>query len=81
MRVLIVDDEEIKRVSLVDDLTQAGHFAVAAACGEEALGLGLCRMLISEMGGRIAVESLVGRGTTFRIALKTSDLQIKVSET
>ncbi len=37
MRILVVDDEEIKRVSLVDDLAAAGHDAVAAASGEEAL--------------------------------------------
>jgi len=37
MRVLIVDDEEIKRVSLVDDLAAAGHRAIAAAGGDEAL--------------------------------------------
>lgn len=37
MRVLIVDDEEIKRVSLVDDLTAAGHSAAAVGGGDEAL--------------------------------------------
>ena len=37
MKVLIVDDEEIKRVSLVDDLTDAGHGAVAVAGGAQAL--------------------------------------------
>ena len=37
MRILVVDDEEIKRVSLVDDLTAAGHDAVAVGTGEEAL--------------------------------------------
>ena len=39
MRVLVVDDEEIKRVSLVDDLSASGHDAVPAQSGEEALKL------------------------------------------
>jgi signal transduction histidine kinase len=33
------------------------------------LGLSLCRMLLSEMGGRIEVESRPARGATFRILL------------
>ncbi len=37
MRILVVDDEEIKRVSLVDDLLAAGHEAIGAADGKEAL--------------------------------------------
>ena len=39
MRILVVDDEEIKRVSLVDDLAAAEHDAIPAASGEEALAL------------------------------------------
>jgi DNA-binding NtrC family response regulator len=39
MRVLVVDDEEIKRISLADDLTQAGFDTVSAADGQEALDL------------------------------------------
>jgi len=39
MRVLVVDDEEIKRISLADDLTQAGFDTVSAADGQEALAL------------------------------------------
>ncbi len=39
MRILVVDDEEIKRVSLVDDLVAAEHEAIPAADGEEALAL------------------------------------------
>jgi CheY-like chemotaxis protein len=38
MRILIVDDEKIKRVTLADDLTSQGHEVVAAADGQEALG-------------------------------------------
>jgi len=39
MRILVVDDEEIKRVSLVDDLAAAKYEAVPAASGQEALAL------------------------------------------
>ncbi|MCC6125367.1 MAG: sigma-54-dependent Fis family transcriptional regulator [Pirellulales bacterium] len=37
MRILVVDDEKIKRVSLADDLAAQGYEVVAAADGEEAL--------------------------------------------
>ncbi|MCE5267909.1 MAG: sigma-54 dependent transcriptional regulator [Planctomycetaceae bacterium] len=37
MRILIVDDEKIKRVTLADDLATQGHEVVTAADGEEAL--------------------------------------------
>jgi len=33
------------------------------------LGLAICHQIISRMGGEIAVESEVGRGTTFRVSL------------
>ena len=35
MRILIVDDEKIKRITLADDLSAEGHEVVAAADGEE----------------------------------------------
>jgi DNA-binding NtrC family response regulator len=38
MRILIADDEKIKRVTLADDLTSQGHDVVAVADGEQALG-------------------------------------------
>ncbi len=37
MRILVVDDEKIKRVTLADDLVGQGHEVVAACDGEEAL--------------------------------------------
>jgi DNA-binding NtrC family response regulator len=37
MRILVVDDEKIKRVTLADDLMAQGHDVVAAADGAEAL--------------------------------------------
>ncbi len=43
--------------------------------GGTGIGLGLCRMLISEMGGRIEFDSEVGEGTTFRIVLGAQEEQ------
>ncbi len=37
MRILVVDDEKIKRITLADDLATQGHEVVTAADGEEAL--------------------------------------------
>ncbi len=37
MRILVVDDEKIKRITLADDLAAQGHEVVGAADGEEAL--------------------------------------------
>ena len=39
MKILVVDDEEIKRVSLVDTLSDGGYHTTAAADGAEALDL------------------------------------------
>jgi len=44
-------------------------FTTRTEDGGTGLGLGLCRMLISEMGGRLEVESTIGVSTTFRIIL------------
>ena len=38
MRILVVDDEKIKRVTLADDLATQGHEVITAADGSEALG-------------------------------------------
>ena len=37
MKILVVDDEKIKRITLADDLATQGHEVVTAADGEEAL--------------------------------------------
>ncbi len=39
MKILIVDDEKIKRVTLVDDLANAGYETVSASNGQEAIDL------------------------------------------
>ena len=44
-------------------------FTTRAEQGGTGLGLGLCRMLIYEMGGRIEVRSTLGQGTTFTVLL------------
>jgi signal transduction histidine kinase len=47
-------------------------YTTRAESGGTGLGLGLCRMLISEMGGRITVRSVLGQGTTFTVILNPS---------
>jgi len=44
-------------------------FTTRADSGGTGLGLGLCRMLIAEMGGRIEVRSALGQGATFTVVL------------
>jgi signal transduction histidine kinase len=44
-------------------------FTTRADNGGTGMGLGLCRMLISEMGGRIDVRSVVQQGTVFTVVL------------
>jgi signal transduction histidine kinase len=44
-------------------------FTTRSDAGGTGLGLGLCRMLVSEMGGRMEVTSKVNRGTTFTVIL------------
>ena len=39
MRILVVDDEKIKRVTLADDLIGEGHEVVTAADGQQAAEL------------------------------------------
>jgi len=48
-------------------------FTTRAESGGTGLGLGLCRMLISEMGGRIEVRSALGQGATFTVILNRAD--------
>ncbi len=57
----------IPRVNL--DKIFEPFFTTRADSGGTGLGLGLCRMLISEMGGRIEVRSALGQGTTFTVIL------------
>jgi signal transduction histidine kinase len=48
-------------------------YTTRADSGGTGLGLGLCRMLIAEMGGRIEVRSALGQGTTFTVVLNRAD--------
>ena len=48
-------------------------YTTRAESGGTGLGLGLCRMLISEMGGRIRVRSNLHEGTAFTVILRRSD--------
>ncbi len=44
-------------------------YTTRAESGGTGLGLALCRMLVSEMGGRLEASSTVGQETTFRVLL------------
>ena len=55
-------------------------FTTRADSGGTGLGLGLCRMLISEMGGRIEVRSALGQGTTFTVVLNRADAKSSVKK-
>jgi signal transduction histidine kinase len=52
-------------------------FTTRADSGGTGLGLGLCRMLISEMGGRIEVRSALGQGATFTVILNPTEKTAK----
>ncbi len=52
-------------------------FTTRAESGGTGLGLGLCRMLISEMGGRIEFRTALGQGTTFTVVLNRVTTQTK----
>jgi len=47
-------------------------YTTRADRGGTGLGLGLCRMLIAEMGGRIEVRSVLGQGSKFTLVLNPS---------
>jgi signal transduction histidine kinase len=47
-------------------------YTTRADSGGTGLGLGLCRMLISEMGGRIQVQTALNEGTCFTVILHRS---------
>ena len=53
-------------------------YTTRAASGGTGLGLGLCRMLISEMGGRMRVRSALNEGATFTVILRRSAAAIAV---
>jgi len=53
-------------------------FTTRSHRGGTGLGLTLCRMLISEMGGRMEVESVPGRGTTFRVILNAAEHNLEL---
>jgi len=54
-------------------------YTTRAESGGTGMGLALCRMLISEMGGRIDVRSTLGQGSTFTVVLKPAAPQDTLS--
>lgn len=44
-------------------------FTTKKDCGGTGLGLSICRGILKSLGGSITVESTVGKGTSFRVAL------------
>ncbi len=75
------DDDQLNSVAIEVSDTGVGiprselekifepFYTTRADAGGTGLGLSLCRMLISEMGGRIEVRSALGHGSTFTVVL------------
>ncbi|EKO40723.1 MAG: histidine kinase,Hpt domain-containing protein,Response regulator receiver domain protein, partial [Solidesulfovibrio magneticus str. Maddingley MBC34] len=60
---------------IFDMFTQADR-TVALNFGGTGLGLAICRELVRSMGGEIAVNSVPGQGTVFRVRLRLAPAQV-----
>ncbi|QAZ68111.1 ATP-binding protein [Solidesulfovibrio carbinolicus] len=64
---------------IFDMFTQADR-TVALNFGGTGLGLAICRELVRSMGGEIAVDSVPGQGTVFRVRLRLTPAQVVPTE-
>ena len=49
-------------------------FFTTKPVGGTGLGLAMCHRILSEAGGEISIDSTVGRGSTFRVRLRSAEL-------
>lgn len=72
-KVSILDTGKGIECQHLERIFEAGYRADAEASEGQGLGLDIVRQLVEEIHGTIAVESELGKGTTFTLTLMSSD--------